>query len=51
MLASQLATLEDPTTTGEKGVYAVNIDQDKEAVGDEAARGIRKVIEEETRGE
>lgn len=51
MLASQLATLEDPSESGEQGVYAVNIDQEKEAVGDEAARGIRELIKSETRDE
>ena len=46
MLKSQLAALEDPSE--ERGVYAVNIDQEKEAVGDEAARGMREVIKRET---
>ncbi|KAK8870114.1 hypothetical protein IAR55_000684 [Kwoniella newhampshirensis] len=42
MLASQLATLEDPV--GEKGVVAVNIDGSREEVGDGAVSGVRKLL-------
>ncbi|WWD15592.1 hypothetical protein CI109_100014 [Kwoniella shandongensis] len=42
MLASQLATLEDPS--GEKDVAAVNIDGSREKVGENAVKGVRALL-------
>lgn len=51
MLASQLATLEDPTSTGEPGVFAANIDGSKEEVKSRAVNGMRDLVLESTKGE
>jgi gluconate kinase len=45
MLASQLATLEDPTTTGESGVFAANIDGTKDQVKQRAVDGMRELVQ------
>jgi len=50
MLASQLATLEDPTTTGESGVFAANIDGTKDQVKDRAVKGMRDLVQRATEG-
>lgn len=50
MLASQLATLEDPTKTGEPGVFAANIDGTKEEVKDRAVNGMRDLVQSATAG-
>jgi hypothetical protein len=47
MLTSQLATLEDPTQTGESGVFAVNIDAEREVVARNAREGMRQLIGKE----
>ncbi len=49
MLASQLATLEDPTS--EKGVTSVEIDQKEEDVAKEAARNVKELVEREVEQE
>lgn len=48
MLRSQLATLEDPR--GEDGVAWVDIDQDREKVGEGAAEGVRGLVKREVAG-
>jgi len=45
MLASQLATLEDPTKSGESGVFAVNIDGTKDQVKQRAVDGMRELVQ------
>jgi gluconate kinase len=45
MLASQLATLEDPTSTGESGVFAVDIDGSKDEVKQRAVDGMRDLVQ------
>lgn len=51
MLASQLATLEDPTLTGEPGVFAANIDGSKEEVKSRAVNGMRDLVQKSTANE
>lgn len=51
MLASQLATLEDPTKTGEPGVFAANIDGSKDEVKSRAVNGMRELVQTATKDE
>lgn len=51
MLASQLATLEDPTLTGEPGVFAADIDGSKEVVKSRAVNGMRELVQKCTANE
>jgi gluconokinase len=48
MLTSQLATLEDPTTTGETDVFAANIDGTKDQVRERAVNGMRDLVQKAT---
>jgi gluconokinase len=48
MLTSQLATLEDPTQTGEPGVFAADIDGTKEEVKSRAVNGMRDLVQRAT---
>jgi len=45
MLASQLATLEDPTKSAESGVFAVDIDGTKDEVKQRAVEGMRELVQ------